>query len=183
MGMGIPAPYKTWAVMKYIVHGPIGAIHLLFSILSMITGLLVLLLKKGTTRHKRLGYLYAVSMFIVNLTACMIYRLYGRFGIFHWMAVMSCAVLFTGLYPVIRKKGNNYLLIHFTCMYWSVIGLYSAFMAELFTRLPAIILTTAGRPMTVFYQLAGMGIALVMLLGLYFFLKYRQQWAKLYARQ
>ncbi len=166
--------------MKYFVNGPIGLTHLVFSIASLITGLQILVTKKGTKQHTRVGYIYSVSLIILNLTAFMIYNLYGKFGIFHWLAVMSCLVLFTGLYPVITKKGKNYILTHFTFMYWSVIGLYSAFMAELFSRLPKIILTEAGEPMTVFYKFAGFGIAIVMTIGIYFFVKYRPKWAKQY---
>ena len=166
--------------MKYFVNGPIGLTHLAFSIVSLITGLLILLAKKGTKQHKRVGYIYSISLIILNLTAFMIYNLYGKFGIFHWLAVMSCLIVFTGLYPVIIKKGKNYMLTHFTFMYWSVIGLYSAFMAELFSRLPKIILTKAGEPMMIFYKFAGIGIAIVMITGIYFFVKYRLKWAKQY---
>jgi uncharacterized membrane protein len=166
--------------MKYFVNGPIGLIHLVFSIVSLIAGLLNLVTKKGTKQHKRVGYIYSISLIILNLTAFMIYNLYGRFGIFHWLALMSCLTLFAGLYPVITKKGKNYILTHFAFMYWSVIGLYSALMAELFSRLPKIILTESGKPMTVFYIFAGIGIAIVMIAGIYFFVKYKLQWAKKY---
>ena len=166
--------------MENIVSGTTGFIHLLASVLALVTGLYVLITTKGTKRHRQIGYVYAFSMVLLNLTAFMIYRLYGKFGLFHWLAVFSCLTLFAGMYPVISKKTKNYLLIHFNFMYWSVIGLYCALMAEIFSRLPKIVLTDAGEPMTVFYKFVGIGTAIVMIIGVYFFVKFKPQWTKKY---
>jgi FtsH-binding integral membrane protein len=122
-------------------------------------------------------------MILLNVTALLIYRLYGRFGIFHWFAVASCLTLLGGLYPVLTKKSKNYLLTHFNFMYWSVIGLYCALMAEIFSRLPKIILTASGEPMTIFYKLVGIGIALVMAIGIFFYIKYRPIWTRQFERK
>ncbi len=89
--------------------------------------------------------------------------------------------LFAGLYPVLTKKSKNYLLAHFNFMYWSVVGLYCAFMAEIFSRLPKIILTETGEPMTTFYK--GVGIGVVMTIAVTFFIKYKPKWTKQYERK
>jgi uncharacterized membrane protein len=166
--------------MAHLVVGTTGLIHLIFSIVALITGLLVLVKNKGTKQHKRIGYLYVVSMIVLNLTAFMLYNLYGKFGIFHVFAVISCLTLFAGLYPVLTKKHKNYLLTHFSFMYWSVVGLYCAFMAEIFSRLPKLILTTTGEPMTIFYKLVGIGIAIVMIIGIVFYIKFKPKWTDRY---
>lgn len=166
--------------MDNIVSGITGFIHLISSIITLITGLIVLVSEKGTKRHKQIGYVYTVSMIVLNLTAFMIYRLFGKFGIFHWFAIVSCVTLFAGLYPVITKKPKNYLLTHFSFMYWSVIGLYCAFMAEIFSRLPYIVLTESGEPTTGFYKGVGIGIGIVMTIGVFFFIKYKPIWTKKY---
>jgi uncharacterized membrane protein len=83
-----------------LISGPIGLVHLIASLLAMLTGMFVLLTTKGTTQHKKVGYWYAASMLTLNLTAFMIYRLYRKFAIFHWLAVVSCLTLFAGLYPI-----------------------------------------------------------------------------------
>lgn len=166
--------------MGNIVSGTTGLIHLIVSIIALITGLFVLTTAKGTKTHKQIGYVYSISMILVNLTAFMIYKLYGKFGIFHWFAVISCLTLFAGLYPVLRKKGKNYLLTHFNFMYWSVVGLYCAFMAEIFSRLPKIILTETGEPMIAFYKGVGIGIGVVMTIAVIFFIKYKPKWTKQY---
>ena len=164
--------------MVNIVNGITGLIYLVFSIVALITGLFVLVTTKGTKQHRRIGYLYSISLIMLNLTAFMIYNLYGKFGIFHWLTVMSCLTLFAGLYPGLTKKMKNYLLIHFNFMYWSVIGLYCAFMAEIFSRLPKIIFTENGKLVTTFYKFVGIGITIVMIIGIFFFVKYKPKWTK-----
>lgn len=93
---------------------------------------------KGTTRHKKIGYIYVVFMVVLNITAFVIYCLFGKFAIFHWFAVLSCLTLIAGMYPVLTKKSKNYILFHFNFMYWRVVGLYCAFCAEILTRIPLL---------------------------------------------
>lgn len=162
--------------MENMVGSTTGLIHLIVSVIALITGLFVLASTKGTKMHKRIGYVYSISMVLVNLTAFMIYDLYGKFGLFHWFAVISCLTLFAGLYPVLTKKSKNYLLAHFNFMYWSVVGLYCAFMAEIFSRLPNIVLTETGEPTTAFYKGVGIGIGVVMAIAITFFIKYKPKW-------
>lgn len=169
--------------MEHIVSGPTGIIHLIVSIVAMLSGLFVLIATKGTKIHKRIGYVYSVSMLLVNLTAFLIYRLYGKFGIFHWFAIVSCLTLLAGLSPVLIKKGKNYVLTHLNFMYWSVVGLYCAFMAEIFSRLPKIILTENGEPMNAFYKGVGIGVGTVIVIGVMFFLKYRPKWIQQHERK
>ncbi len=124
--------------MDNIVTGAAGLIHLISSIIALITGVFVLITTKGTKTHKQIGYIYVISMIILNITAFMIYRLFGKFGIFHWFAILSLLTLVLGIYPVLVKNFKNYLLVHFNYMYWSVVGLYCAFCAEILTRIPFI---------------------------------------------
>ncbi|KOY87552.1 hypothetical protein AD998_16685 [bacterium 336/3] len=168
--------------MENIVKDTTGLIHLASSIIALVTGLYVIVAKKGTQVHKKVGYIYALAMLLVNLTAFMIYRLYGKIGIFHGFAILSCITLFAGLYPVITKKTNDYLVRHFRSMYWSVVGLYCAFVAEIFSRLPKYVLTPEGKPMVVFYQFVSIGTALVMMIGVFFFLKFKPIWEKQYKK-
>lgn len=162
-----------------LVSGEIGLTHLLASIIALMSGTAVLLLKKGTGVHKRVGYIYALSMLVLLLTAFAIYRLFGRWGVFHWTAVLSSATLLCGLIPVlIRKPANTYLSLHFGFMYWSVIGLYGAFMAETFVRLPRIVIES-GIPNRVFYQMTGVAVGITMAVGAYFFIRNKSKWEKL----
>lgn len=112
----------------------IGITHLITSIIALIAGSLVLKNSKGTKTHKKIGYVYTIAMAIVLLTSFMIYRLHGSFGMLHWFAVVSSITLMAGMVPILLKKPNNYLSLHFSFMYWSVIELYCAFFAEVLTH-------------------------------------------------
>jgi uncharacterized membrane protein len=167
--------------MDNIVTGTTGLIHLISSIIALVTGILVLTTTKGTTRHKKIGYIYVVSMVVLNLTAFMIYRLFGKFAIFHWFAVLSCLTLIAGMYPVLTKKSKNYLLTHFNFMYWSVVGLYCAFCAEILTRIPFIYDLPNKRQL--FGILTGVSIFLVMTVATIIFAKMKPKWTKQYEQK
>ena len=158
-----------------------GQIHLIASIIALITGLFVLTTTKGTKTHKQIGYAYSISMILLNITAFMIYRLFGKFGIFHWFAVISCLTLFAGLYPVLTKKSKNYLLTHFNFMYWSVVGLYCAFCAEILTRIPFLYDLPNKRQL--FGILTGVGILIVGTIANVIFAKMKPKWTKQYERK
>ena len=167
--------------MDNIVSGATGLIHLIVSIIALITGLVVLITTKGTKRHKQIGYIYAISMVILNITAFMIYKLFGKFGIFHWFAVVSCLTLLLGIYPVLVKNFKNYLLVHFNYMYWSVVGLYCAFCAEILTRIPFIYDLPNKRQL--FGILTGVSIFIVMTIATIIFAKMKPKWSKQYERK
>lgn len=110
----------------------IGYIHLFFSIVAMITGLVVVFNTKGTLFHKRVGYTYVVSMLLLNLTAFFISN-FGGFSIFHFFAMVSFVTIIAGMYPVL-KKTKGWIYKHYYFMSWSVVGLYCAFWSEVGTR-------------------------------------------------
>ncbi len=113
----------------------LGLIHFLSAILAMIFGMVVILNKKGTKIHIRVGYSYAIAMLVLNITALLIYKLFGKFGPFHIAAVISLASLLGGLIPAyLKKPEKTWLEFHYEFMNWSVIGLYAAFWSETFTR-------------------------------------------------
>jgi uncharacterized membrane protein len=161
-----------------LISGTTGLVHFAAAIVAMISGMYILLAQKGTKQHKKIGYFYVASMLVLNITAFMIYRLYGKFGIFHGFAIWSLLTLAAGMYPILRRTSKNYILQHFRFMYWSVIGLYCAFAAETLVRLPKIMFTSDGKPMLIFYKLVGVATLAVMLIGVLFFIKNRAKWAK-----
>jgi uncharacterized membrane protein len=153
-----------------------GLIHFVASIFALLLGTLVLAYKKGTSKHKIIGRLYALTMLVVLTTAFMIYRLFGTWGIFHWTAVISSLTLICGLVPILtRRPANNYVSIHFSFMYWSVIGVYGAFVSETLVRIPKVVVES-GTPNSIFYNMTAIGTALVMGLSVYFFIKLNPKW-------
>ncbi|MCX7593618.1 MAG: hypothetical protein N2235_07635 [Fischerella sp.] len=155
-----------------------GLIHFIASLFALLFGTVILILPKGTAKHKTIGRLYGLAMLVVLVTAFMIYRLFGTWGIFHWTAVISSLTLFAGLFPMLTKRPtDNYISLHYSFMYWSVMGVYGAFVSETLVRLPKVVIES-GIPNSVFYNMTGIGTSLVMGLGIYFFLKLKPKWDK-----
>ncbi len=160
----------------------IGQIHLWVSILALLMGTWVITTKKGTPRHKKVGYIYVVSMIMVNSTAFMLYNLYGKWGIFHWTALISSVTLLLGMIPMVIKRPSDYISYHFGFMYWSVVGLYGAFVAEVLVRIPNVIFDN-GIPNTMFYNMLGVSLAITMGIGTYFFIYHTRKWEKIYGKK
>ncbi len=159
-----------------------GLIHFIASIIAFVLGTLVLILDKGTKKHKLIGRLYALTMLVVLITAFMTYRLFGTWGIFHWTAVISSLTILFGLLPILTKKPRkNYIILHFSFMYWSVIGVYGAFISETLVRMPKVVIQS-GIPNSVFYNMTGIGTALAMGIGVYYFLKLKPKWEQQFNR-
>ena len=104
----------------------------------------------------------------------MIYRLFGGFGIFHFFAIVSLLTLLAGRYPILNRKGKQYLFRHFNYMYWIVVGLYCAFCAEVLTRVP--LLLDIQNSWELFSLLVGVSIFVVMLIATLIFKKYKPIW-------
>ncbi len=119
-------------------HDFIGWIHTLAAVIALITGSMILYRKKGTRKHIRTGRVYGIAMLVVCATSFMIYRVHGSFGILHVFALISTLTLIMGMLPLYLRRSKSFILKHLAYMYWSVIGLYCAFAAEIFTRLPDI---------------------------------------------
>lgn len=74
----------------------LGWTHTAAAVASLVAGAAVLLTRKGTRRHRQLGWAYVVSMLLLNATALLIYRLVGRIGFFHAGAVFSLVTVVVG---------------------------------------------------------------------------------------
>lgn len=133
---------------------------------------MILAMEKGTDKHIKVGYFYAGAMTVVVATAFMIYRLFGGWGIFHWAALVSGITLAGGMIPAIRRKPENWVVMHFSFMYWSVLGLYAAFLSEVLTRVP-------DQP---FFNMVGIGTGIVMFLGGAWFYYRKAYWAQQFKR-
>ena len=149
----------------------IGTVHLISALIALLCGSYILFARKGTKLHKQVGYVYTISMTLLNLTAFMIYDLFGGFGIFHYTALLSSLTLMGGMLPLIRRK-KGWLYRHFAFMYWSVIGLYAAFASESLTRIPE----------SPFFGMVGIATSVIILLGLVFYLRGHRKWTSQFAK-
>ncbi len=104
---------------------------------ALTSGCVVIVMKKGGPRHRFLGTIYAGSMLGLNGTALMIYRLFGGFGPFHVLALLSLVTVVAGMAAVLRRRPRkNWLEHHAYWMTWSYVGLVAAAVAEITTRVP-----------------------------------------------
>ena len=153
--------------MRLLPAHPIGLIHLVAAVAALICGTIVLVQRKGTAVHKRWGYAYVFSMTVLLGTSFLIYRLFHGFGLFHGFAVLASATLIAGFVPALRRKPPHWIDLHFGFMYWSVIGLYATFVAEVLTRVPK----------TPFFGMVGVATFVVIAIGLYFWREKRRVWS------
>ena len=152
--------------MAGITHTTIGFIHLVMALLATFAGTLVMSSRKGGKFHKRWGYVYVVNMVGLNLTALMIYDLFGYFGIFHYGAIFSLLTVLAGFIPAIRRK-EGWIVRHYSFMYWSLVGLYAAFASETIVRMPN----------SPFFGMVGLASGLIFLIGWLAFKPMRKRWA------
>lgn len=160
--------------MYDFVKSSLGWFHLTTALLAMLSGAFVLATRKGTKRHKQVGYLYVFSMLLVCGSAMGIYRLTGTFGIFHITAILGFLTLAGGVIPMLmRNIDRKYKAVHVWFMYYSVLGLYAAFASELIVRIP-------DKP---FYTMVGIATGSIFLIGTLFILKKEKVWTKFFINQ
>ena len=158
--------------MENIIGNEIGLVHLISSCFALIFGTYILIAKKGTKQHVKIGYLYVICMGILILTAFMIYRLFNGWGIFHYTTLVSLFSILLGMVSIWTKKPvNKWKYLHFSFMYWSVIGLYAAFAAEILVRIPK----------TPFFGMVGIATGIIMLIGGIFFGINKRKWEKIFS--
>ena len=117
------------------MHGPVAAMHVIAAGVALLSGLLVVLWRKGKALHRLAGLVYVFAMLVTNISALMIYRLTGHFGVFHVFALLSLFYTLVGLVmPILRRR--NWLNAHVQWMSWSYLSLLGAAMNELLIRLP-----------------------------------------------
>jgi hypothetical protein len=156
--------------MYNFVQTPLGWFHLIAALVGMLAGAYILLKPKGTVEHKRIGYIYIASLIAVCASALLIYNLSGHFGIFHILALVALATLIAGMIPFLLKN-RSYRVFHLWFMYYSVIGLYAAFVSELSVRIP-------DRP---FYTMVGIATGLIFLAGSIFIIRKEKIWSRYFA--
>ncbi|MGK0375924.1 MAG: putative membrane protein [Arenicella sp.] len=122
-------------MIQHLLEHPLGLVHSLTALLAIIFGAAVIFSSKGTKRHQLIGRAYVVAMWLLNITALMDYELYGYFGPFHWMALISLATVVIGHLAVLRKR-PGWKQSHAYIMSWSYVGLIAAAVAETVSRVP-----------------------------------------------
>ncbi len=117
--------------------------HTAIGILALLSGLGIFVLEKGTPWHKATGRVYVGSMTLLCLTSFWLYELFGGFGPFHIMAILSFLTILAGFIPMFFKQHiPNWLALHYHFMLYSYAGLVMAtnshFMGPLFRLLKPV---------------------------------------------
>ena len=122
-------------MIQHLLEHPLGLVHFISALAAIIFGAAVIFSMKGSKRHKLIGRAYVIAMWVLNITALMDYELYGYFGPFHWMALISLATVIFAHLAVLRKR-PNWRQAHAYLMAWSYVGLIAAAVAETASRVP-----------------------------------------------
>lgn len=112
-----------------------GLAHVTFGFSSIVLGVGVFSLSKGTDLHRAIGAAYVFCMFGLNLTALLIYRVFAGFGAFHVLALINLSILLAGFGTVLlQRPARRWLRYHYYFMGWSYVGLLAATATEIAVR-------------------------------------------------
>jgi uncharacterized membrane protein len=142
----------------------LGHLHLVSALVALAAGAWVVFTRKGTRTHRRIGWVYAGSMLLVNVTALLIYKLTGVFGPFHVAALVSLAGLVAGVDAARRRSTFNWLERHYFFMSYSYLGLVAAAIAETATR-ARFVQMMAGGPTPAFWAVVVVASLSVFVVG------------------
>lgn len=141
---------------------PVAFLHVAGASTAIASGAFVIFWRKGKAAHRLGGLIYVFAMLLANISALMIYRLTGRFGVFHVFAILSLAYTLQGLViPILRR--HNWLAAHVQWMGWSYLSLLAAALNEALIRLPLHLNTpprVIGVGITLGILVTGTGLAL-----------------------
>ena len=112
-------------------------IHAIASVLALISGGFIFLTPKGTVKHKKLGYTYTGAMLVLLITSFFIFDLFGQFGIYHTLSLVSFATLAIALsFPLFFRSKSNWVEHHMIWMGYSYVGLIMAGGSHMFQLFP-----------------------------------------------
>ncbi len=112
----------------------LGTAHVVFAITALISGAVVTFRPKGDRWHRILGYFYAISLLLVNISALSVYEDAVGMGPFHILAIISLVTLICGFIPAfLRRPVSSWLNLHAYFISWSYVGLVAAGIAQFAT--------------------------------------------------
>lgn len=113
---------------------PVIQLHTAAALIAAVSGVIVLLITKGTKRHRVLGYIFSASILFTAITSLWITELRpGHFSPIHILSVITLVSVPLAIYW--RRTGN--IRAHASAMIAPLIGLL---IAGAFTLVPGRIL-------------------------------------------
>ena len=107
-------------------------LHTILAVLALAVGPVVLFGGKGGRGHRRLGYLFAVALLGVDLSAFAIYEVSGRPTMIHALAIVNLATLAAGVRAALQGR----IAAHQSHMAYAYAGLIAALTVRLQSFLP-----------------------------------------------
>jgi uncharacterized membrane protein len=120
-----------------MTHSTMGGMHLAAALIAIFAGLAVILMPKGRALHRMLGLVYSFAMLITCISALLLYRMTGHFGLFHFFAILSLINIVVGMSQAILRRGD-WMRRHLIWMGWSYLGLLAAAATEASVRIPML---------------------------------------------
>jgi uncharacterized membrane protein len=112
-------------------------VHTALGFIALLSGAWNLMTMKGTSRHRTVGYIYVASMTGLILTSFAIFEVFGGFGPFHALALLSGGTLAVALYfPLRRQHHEGWMIHHYFWIAYSYVGLVMATGSHLFAYGP-----------------------------------------------
>ena len=115
--------------------GPLIQVHLAATLSALALGIVMLVRRKGTRWHRRLGWLWVTLMAVAALSSFFIRTIHpGHFSPIHILSVVTLLALPSGIYAIRRGNVQRHR--------WTMIGLFTGglVIAGLFTLLPSRLL-------------------------------------------
>lgn len=114
------------------------SVHTLFGFVALVAGAWNLIATKGTRRHRLVGWVYVGAMTGLLITSFGIFEVFGSFGPFHILSLVSGGALAFAIYfPLRRARYTHWLVHHYMWITYSYVGLVMATGSHLFAYGPA----------------------------------------------
>jgi uncharacterized membrane protein len=112
-------------------------LHTIVSVIALLSGGVIFFFTKGTQRHRMIGFTYVISMTLCLITSFFIYNMFGGFGPFHAMAIVSIVTISIGMYfPLFARSNGQWPIHHYFWMSYSYVGLFMALMSHFMGMMP-----------------------------------------------
>ncbi len=124
-------------------------LHTALGVAALGLGLTLAARRKGTAVHKWLGRSYALAMLALCLSSFAIPSeigpTWGRFGVFHAIAVMGVVYLALGVAPVLwRGDVREWYQKHLYFTLWSFVGLLMATLSHVYEPVALALMDPVG---------------------------------------
>ncbi|MGX1788093.1 DUF2306 domain-containing protein [Bosea sp. NPDC055332] len=124
----VPREDIAMTLAPLLAAPPIMQLHALAALVSLAAGLTVLAMRKGTARHRLIGWIFVVGMAVTAASSAFITS-NGRYSAIHLLSVLTIVNLPYAI--IMRRRGN--IVAHRSAMLWLFAGLV---VAGAFTLMP-----------------------------------------------